>query len=91
MDRPRGGANHVRVGDEMRNCLNDISDENSLPAIAQINQKLRQRLRRKPVIQGHEQQSRGKTTRNRVRPFPHSVATLGPAERHGTITAAKCG
>ena len=29
-----------------------------------------------------EQQRRGKTTRNRVRQFPHSVATSHPAEKH---------
>ena len=29
-ERPRGGANHVRVDDEMRNCLNDIINENCL-------------------------------------------------------------
>ena len=29
-ERPRGGANHIRVDDEMRNCLNDIINENCL-------------------------------------------------------------
>ena len=29
-ERPRGGANHVRVDDEMRNCLNDIINQNCL-------------------------------------------------------------
>ena len=38
-----------------------------------------------------EQQRRGKTTRNRVRQFPHSVATSHPQRNIGTITAAKCG
>ena len=42
-ERPRGGANHVRVDDEMRNCLNDIINENCLLTLAQINQELRQR------------------------------------------------
>ena len=32
-----------------------------------------------------EQQSRGKTTRNRVRQLPHSIATSGPAEKHTYI------
>ena len=49
-ERPRGGANHVRVDDEMRNCLNDILNENCLLTLAQINQELRQRLPRKPTI-----------------------------------------
>ena len=46
-ERPRGGANHVRVDDEMRNCLNDIINANSLLTLAQINQELRRRLPRK--------------------------------------------
>ena len=49
-ERPRGGANHVRVDDEMRNCLNDILNENCLLTLAQINHELRQRLPRKPTI-----------------------------------------
>ena len=60
-ERPRGGANHVRVEDEMGNCLKDILNENCLLTLAQINQELRQRLQRKPTIQEHKQQSRGKT------------------------------
>ena len=36
----RGGANHVRVDDEMRNCLNGIINENCLLTLAQINQEL---------------------------------------------------
>ncbi|XP_067017988.1 uncharacterized protein [Acropora muricata] len=34
----------------MRNCLNDIINENCLLTLAQINQELRQRLPRKPAI-----------------------------------------
>lgn len=49
-ERPRGGANHVRVDDEMRNCLNDIINENCLLTLAQIYQELRQRLPRKPAF-----------------------------------------
>ena len=49
-ERPRGGANHVRVDDEMGNCLNDIINENCLLTLEQINQELRQRLPRKPAI-----------------------------------------
>ena len=46
-------SNHVRVDDEMRNCLNDIIKENCLVTLAQINQELRQRLARKPAIHDH--------------------------------------
>ena len=50
MERSRGGANHFRVDDEMRNCLNDIINENCLLTLAQINRELRQCLPRKPAI-----------------------------------------
>ena len=43
-ERLRGGANHVRVDDEMRNGLKDIIKENCLLTLAQINQELRRRL-----------------------------------------------
>ena len=43
-ERPQGGANHVSVDDEMRNCLNDIINEICLLMLAQINQELRQCL-----------------------------------------------
>ena len=49
-ERPRGGPNHVRVDNEMRDCLNDILNENRLLTLAQINQELRQRLPGKPRI-----------------------------------------
>ena len=49
-ERPRGGANHVRVDDEMRNFLNDIINENCLLTLAQINQELKQRHPPKPAI-----------------------------------------
>ena len=45
-ERPRGGANHVRVDDAMRDCLDDIINENCLLTIAE----LRLRLPHKPVI-----------------------------------------
>ena len=75
----------------MRNCLNDILNENCLLTLAQINQKLRQRPPRKPAIHEREQQRIGKATWNRFRPFLRSVATSDPAGKHGTITAAKSG
>ena len=49
-ERPRGGPNHVRVDNEMRDCLNDILNENCLLTLTQLNQELRQRLPRKPRI-----------------------------------------
>ena len=49
-ERPRGGANHVRVDDAMRDCLDDIINENCLLRIAEINRELRLRLPHKPVI-----------------------------------------
>ena len=49
-ERPRGGANHVRVDDAMRNCLDDIINENCLLTIAEMNRELRVRLPHKPVI-----------------------------------------
>ena len=49
-ERPRGGANHVRVDDAMRDCLNDIINENCLLTIAEMNRELRLRLPHKPVI-----------------------------------------
>ena len=47
-ERPRGGRNHVRVDAEMRDCLNDILNENCLLTLAQINRELRVRLPAKP-------------------------------------------
>ena len=49
-ERPRGGPNHIRVDNEMRDCLNYIFNENYLLTLAQINQELRQRLPGKPRI-----------------------------------------
>ena len=42
-ERPRGGANHVRVDDAMRDCLHDIINENCLLTIAEMNRELRLR------------------------------------------------
>ena len=49
-ERLRGGPKHVRVDNEMRDCLDDILNENCLLTLAQINQELRQRLPGKPRI-----------------------------------------
>ena len=47
-------ADDVRVDDEMRNCLNDILNENGLLTLAQINQELGQRLSRKTKLAIHD-------------------------------------
>jgi len=49
-ERPRGGANNVRVDDQMKDCLNEILNENCMLTLAQINQELRRRLPAKPRI-----------------------------------------
>ena len=49
-ERPRGGRNNVRVDNEMRDCLNDILNENCLLTLAQMNRELRVRLPAKPRI-----------------------------------------
>ena len=48
--RPRGGASNVHVDNEMKDCLNDILNDNCMLTLAQINQELRRRLPRKPRI-----------------------------------------
>ena len=48
--RPRGGRNHVRVDDEIRDCLEEIINENCLLTLYQINRELRRRLPAKPII-----------------------------------------
>ena len=49
-ERPRGGRNNVRVDGEMRDCLEQIINENCLLTLAQINSELRRRLPAKPEI-----------------------------------------
>ena len=49
-ERPRGGRNHGRVDDEMRDCLEEIINENCLLTLYQINRELRRRLPAKPII-----------------------------------------
>ena len=48
--RPRGGRNNVRVDDEMRDCQEEIINENCLLSRARINNELRRRLPLKPEI-----------------------------------------
>ena len=49
-ERPRGGWNNVRVDEEMRDCREEIINENCLLTLAQINSGLRSRLPLKPKI-----------------------------------------
>ena len=49
-ERPRGGRNNVHVDDEMRDCLEEIINENCLLTLTQINHELRRRLPVKPEI-----------------------------------------
>ena len=49
-ERPQGGRNHVRVDDEMRDCLEEIINENCSLTLYQINRELRRRLPVKPII-----------------------------------------
>ena len=39
-ERPRGGRNNVRVDNEMRDCINEILNENCLLTLQQINEEL---------------------------------------------------
>ena len=43
-ERPHGGANNVCVDSEMKDCLNDILNDNCMLTLAQINEELRRRL-----------------------------------------------
>ena len=54
--RPRGGANNVRVDNEIKHCLNDTLNNNCMLTLAQINQELRRRLPRKPRIHDRTQE-----------------------------------
>ena len=49
-ERPRGDRNHVRVNDKIRDCLEEIINENCLLTLYQINRALRRRLTAKPII-----------------------------------------
>ena len=52
-ERPRGGQNNVRVDDEMRDCLEEIINENCVLTLSQISGELRRRRPAKPLI--HDQ------------------------------------
>jgi len=46
----RGGRNNVKVDDEMKQCLNEIGDENCLLTLSEINRELRRRLPTEPLV-----------------------------------------
>ena len=49
-ERRRGGRNNVRVDDVMKNCLEEIVNENCLLTLRAINSELRRRLPEKPHV-----------------------------------------
>ena len=49
-ERPRGGQNNVRFDNEMRDCINEILNENCLLTLQQINEELQRRLPAKPLV-----------------------------------------
>ena len=49
-ERPCGSRNNMLVDDEMRQCLEEIINENYVLTISQINGELRRRLPGKPLI-----------------------------------------
>lgn len=49
-ERPRGGRNNVKVDEEMKQCLNEIIDENCLLTLRELNEELRRRQPRKPFV-----------------------------------------
>ena len=48
--RPRVGRNNVKVDDDMKDCRNNIPDENCMLTLNQINQELRNRCPTKPHV-----------------------------------------
>ena len=76
-ERPRGGPNHVRVDNEMRDCLNEILNETCLLSLTQPNQELLQRLPQKSGICDRNLASSLKEMLIRIK-----LARLVPAERN---------
>ena len=76
-ERPRGGANNVRVDNEIKDCLNDILNNNCMLTLAEINQELRRRLPRKLSI--HDR-TVARTLDGML--FRFKIARRQPAERN---------
>ena len=76
-ERPRGGANNVRVDNEIKDCLNDILNNNCMLTLAEINQELRRRLPRKLSI--HDR-TVARTLDGML--FRFKIASRQPAERN---------
>ena len=49
-ERPRGGRNNVKVKEEMRQCLEEILEENPMLTLEAINRKLREELPDRPHV-----------------------------------------
>lgn len=49
-ERARGGRNNVKVGEEMKECLGVVINENCLLTLREINQEFRRRLQVKPFV-----------------------------------------
>ena len=47
---PRGGRRRSKTGQEMKNCLQQLLDENTLLTLKQLNERLQQQLPDKPYI-----------------------------------------
>ena len=87
-ERPRGGANHVRVDNAMRDCLDDIINKNCLLTIAEMNRELRLRLPHKAVIHVRAEARRQGLALGNYR----TQLLLQALQRNiGTVTVAKCG
>ena len=48
--RPRGCCNNVKIDDEMKECLNNIVNEDYVMTLCEMNMELRRRLPRKPIV-----------------------------------------
>lgn len=75
-ERPRGGANNVRVNNEMKDCLNAIWNDNCMLPLAQINQELRIRKRKPRIHDG----TVARTLDGML--FRFKIARRQPAERN---------
>lgn len=76
-ERPRGGANNVRVDGEMRDCLEDMLNENCLLTLRQMNEELRRRL---PAKQHIHERTVARTLEGML--FSRKLARPLPADRN---------
>ena len=52
-ERPRGGRSNMKMDDDIKQCLNDTVDDNSMLPPTEINRELRRWLPRKPQMHDH--------------------------------------